>query len=526
MDREDDEATPLLRPQTPSIPSIIRKRLDGLSPAIRIVPVLLIARFAAYLPTTTTFQIVRDIACLLWYTYKKHDPNLPSDCNIGPVNQTFAAVMMVLGIMQSIGTLITMTTSGYFATRYGRKPVILTFFALFILSIVALLLAQALEGPIVYPLVLIWLILHCLTDALPLELVINMYVIDVIDPNERTAFLSILAGWGVLGISPSFLLGGVLSSYFKDVSLVFYTSAVSMALAFVYVLFLIPESFPKSKRDLIKRQREDERSRRRRNPLMKLLSNLVTPFESLRLLKPIRNPSTGRKSYRLVWCGLHAFVAGVGEIYTTAIVLIYLITERKFSPAETGLGLTIFTVGCVLVLLFVVPTVRRHLTPFYTRPDPVQSGTPSLQIPQDSQKYSTTLDVHIAFGSWVIGAVALVLVGISKTKTGVYLSLLLWSLCAGRMPVFKSLVACSVEPALQAEALSAVHALLSAGGLLSPIVLGSVFTWTINSLPLTVFFVHGAVVIVGASFLFLIRDEEPITGIVAAEAEIARSAQG
>ncbi|KIJ25010.1 hypothetical protein M422DRAFT_274081 [Sphaerobolus stellatus SS14] len=60
-------------------------QIDALSPATRIVPVLLIAQFAARLPTITTLQIVREIACLLWYTYQKHDPSLSSDCDIGPV---------------------------------------------------------------------------------------------------------------------------------------------------------------------------------------------------------------------------------------------------------------------------------------------------------------------------------------------------------------------------------------------------------------------------------------------------------
>ncbi|KIJ48459.1 hypothetical protein M422DRAFT_247796 [Sphaerobolus stellatus SS14] len=357
-----------------------------------------------------------------------------------------------------------------------------------------------------------------------------MYVIDVIDPNERTVSLSKLTGWGLLGISPSFLLGRFLSPYFKDVSLVLSTSAGCMAIAFVYVLFLIPESFPKSKRDLIKRQREEELSLRCQNPLMKLLSNLLIPFESLRLLKPIHNASTGRKSYRLVWCGLHAFIVGFGEVSADFIVIFYLFT--KFSLAEVGLLDRLrpdeFDYGTHfgLALCRTNRSMAFDTILYQTRSRSVRKFISFKHQRRIHRKIYTALDVHITFGPWVIGAVALVLVGLSKTKTGMYRSLLLWAFCAGRMPVFTSLIAYSVEPALQAEALSAVYALLSAGGLLS-LFLGSVLTW-FNSFShpfVTVFLIHGAIVIVGASFLFLIRDEDRIIGIVEAEAETTRSPQ-
>ncbi|KIJ35414.1 hypothetical protein M422DRAFT_262379 [Sphaerobolus stellatus SS14] len=131
-----------------------------------------------------------------------------------------------------------------------------------------------------------------------------------------------------------------------------------------------------------------------------------------------------------------------------------------------------------------------------------------------SQKSSTKLDIHLAFASWVIGAIAMLCVGISKKKTGVHLSLGLWALSSPRTPAFKSLAASSVESILHGEALSAIKGVFSAGGILSPVVLGSIFASIINTAPMTMFYVHSAIVLTGAS-LFLIREEDRIIRIVA-----------
>ncbi|KIJ50810.1 hypothetical protein M422DRAFT_776796 [Sphaerobolus stellatus SS14] len=201
LDNNEGETTPLLRPTTP--PAVGPKRLNGISRATLIVPVFLVARFSVHLPVTTTVQIIEIITCQLWY--KNNHPigsELPPDaCSAGPVKQSFAAAMTFLGIIEAVGTVISLTTSGYLAARYGRKPVMLAYFGLYIMGVFALLIAQEFDGPIVYPLLIIWLILHSLTDLLPLELISNMYVVDVVDPEERTAFLSKLAGWGILALS-------------------------------------------------------------------------------------------------------------------------------------------------------------------------------------------------------------------------------------------------------------------------------------------------------------------------------------
>ncbi|KIJ25957.1 hypothetical protein M422DRAFT_273050 [Sphaerobolus stellatus SS14] len=438
LGNSESETTPLLRPATPPVAEPNRLG-NGIS--------------------RVNLIIVKDITCRNWYqqNYPPGSELPPDACKAPAVKQSFAVAITFLGTIEGIGILISMTTSGYFAARFGRKPVLMSYFALYITGVVALLSADASDGPFFYPFLIVWLILSALTSVLALELVCNMYVVDVVDPGERTASLSKLAGWGVVGAAPSWAIGGYISAFFDDNRLVFYLSIILMALALLYIVSFVPESFPRSQRDLLQRQREEELAHQ--NQFQRLLSSLFTPFKSLRLLKPMHNPATGRKGHRLVWCGIHALLTGIGELHALTIVIAWLTAEMDFQTSDTGLVMTSYALECAFVLLFIIPTVRRALTPLYTGSDSAQSETSSSEAQSTtppSQKSSTKLDIHLAFASWVIGAIAMLCVGISKKKTGVHLSLGLWALSSARTPAFKSLAASSVEPILQGEALSAI----------------------------------------------------------------------
>jgi len=81
--------------------------------------------------------------------------------------------------------MLTSSTVGYFASRYGRKPVLLTIMSFHIISMIALLSSQRIEGIMVIPLLFIWFIFHCLSDVQPLQVVQNIIAVDVLEPAER-----------------------------------------------------------------------------------------------------------------------------------------------------------------------------------------------------------------------------------------------------------------------------------------------------------------------------------------------------
>jgi len=75
-------------------------------------------------------------------------------------------------------------------------------------------------------------------------------------------------------------------------------------------------------------------------------------------------------------------------------------------------------------------------------------------------------------------------------------------------PTVRSLVAGSIDPLKQGEALAAIEMVSHAGGVLSPIIMGSIFTATVGRTPLLLFYVHMAVVLISGALLFLVRDAD------------------
>ncbi|KAH7903586.1 hypothetical protein BJ138DRAFT_115895 [Hygrophoropsis aurantiaca] len=76
----------------------------------------------------------------------------------------------------------------------------------------------------------------------------------------------------------------------------------------------------------------------------------------------------------------------------------------------------------------------------------------------------------------------------------------------GHVPVFRSVVAASMEP-LKRDTCGCRDG-LSVGQTLSSIIMGTVFTVTIATLPQMVFYVHGVFIILGAFILFFIKDSD------------------
>lgn len=73
----------------------------------------------------------------------------------------------------------------FFSNRYGRKPVILTIFCLFLASLVSLIAAQMTRGWVSVVLLVLWINLDAISGAQSLMLATNMYVIDLVHPQDR-----------------------------------------------------------------------------------------------------------------------------------------------------------------------------------------------------------------------------------------------------------------------------------------------------------------------------------------------------
>ena len=144
---------------------------------------------------------------------------------------------------------------------------------------------------------------------------------------------------------------------------------------------------------------------------------------------------------------------------------------------QTGYVLTTLNITSVFVLTIIIPWIVRHLRPLYKRKQlvglvednltPDGDGDSSSCKPENVvSETSDHLDVHITIGSWIIESLAYIAVAtmttlasqlaglsvltysssINNVKTQPITAVVCIGFGVGRLPVFRSLVAATVDP--------------------------------------------------------------------------------
>ncbi|KAJ7675449.1 major facilitator superfamily domain-containing protein [Mycena rosella] len=494
-----DERVPLLEPVPPA-PSRWLSRYSG---ATLIIPLALICRVATLLPTTTTFYILQQFVCRMYY--RAHDPaRVPPDgrmpdalCALPAVEENYAAFIALVALMDGIGSLSGYAALTFLAARLGRRAALAAVLAVGLGADVALISSTLVAPWLEVPLFALWLISASFSQTTLLAFLTNIYIVDLVHEDFRTSALSSIAGWSAFGSVLSFSVGGTITTRGGNLLAVYFTGGALWIVGLLYIWLILPESFPKSKREALRleRARQSERSRPSR---LRFLPRLTGVFEPLKHLKPTRDPRTGRRNWRLVLCATHMFFAGLGGGYAIASLLTIVTSLYQYTPAETGYTLTALSATSVLVLTFFIPLLVRVLRPLYAR-TPAGAGVVEA---------SDRLDVHIVFVSWAVEVSAYIIFGFMRTRPTQLAAVILIGCGPGYAPAVRSLVAASVEPLKQGETLGMIEMVSGLGLLLSPLVMGSILSATIASVPQTVFYVQAAIVLSAAGILFFVRDSD------------------
>lgn len=107
-------------------------------------------------------------------------------------------------------------------------------------------------------------------------------------------------------------------------------------MTFVYVSAFLPESFPKGKRDELRRQRlakQDMEASTHHNPLNRIISMIAVAFEPLKQLAPTRRMD-GTRNWRVAICAIHIIIAALGETYAPVALLLLYTTKYNYNPAQ------------------------------------------------------------------------------------------------------------------------------------------------------------------------------------------------
>ncbi|KAL0577098.1 hypothetical protein V5O48_004890 [Marasmius crinis-equi] len=462
---------------------------------------------------------------------------MPDDlCSAKGPEEWYASTLTILGIIGGLGLLVGYNAVNFFSSRYGRKPAMFGVLMLALSSKVFLI-----TSPYMSPLLeVVWLILWQLLESLSgfplMTFLVNLYVVDMVSAETRTVMLSLLNGWAVLGDAVSFTAGGNITTYTNEYLPVYYIAMSINVLVVLYLLFVLPESFTKEKRVELQRERVEEDSQRTASlshlpPRKRVFHRMASYLGPFKILKPTWNEQKGRRNWRLLVCAVHVFVSSLGAGYVTLAMVVFLTSQYHYKPADTGYALALYSFTSATVLTFAIPFVFRILRPLYRRASRGQE--PALRAQQDDADNETTseasdrLDVHVTVVSWLIEAVGYILVAHIPTRLGQYSSIVFLGFSAARNPVLRSLVAASVEPLKQGEALTAIEMVGSIAMFISPIILGTILTAyavsvnpkhliyllvlsssTISTMPTLVFWVNFALVLLASLVLLLVRDSD------------------
>ncbi|KAJ7334830.1 major facilitator superfamily domain-containing protein [Mycena albidolilacea] len=509
----DDERVPLLDPvpdsDLPPAPESFptsRGWLGRFSGATLIVPLALLCRVATLIPTTTTFYILHQFICRRYYL--THDPaRIPPDgrmpdelCALPVIDESYAAFMALVALMDGIGSLGGYAALSFLAARLGRRAAMATVLGVGLGADLALIASTLVAPRLEVPLFALWLISASFSQANLVAFVTNIYLVDLVHEDNRTSALSSLAGWAALGSVLSFSVGGTITTRGGNLLAVYMVAGTLWIIGLLYVWLVLPESFPKAKRDALRRERQRQVTPGR----WRVLSGPAAVLAPLKHLAPVRDLQTGRRNWRLLICAVHMLLVGLGGGYAVASIVTIVTSLYQYKPHETGYMLTALGGTNMFVLTLAIPFLVRVLRPLYRRS--------SIQLPMgdDAEVVEATdrLDVHIAFVSWVTEAAACLIFGYMRTRATQLAAVILIGCGPGYGPAVRSLVAASVEPLKQGETLGAIEMVWGLGLFFSPLLMGSILSATITSVPQTVFYVQAGIVISAAGILLLVRDAD------------------
>ncbi|KAG2067511.1 hypothetical protein BDR04DRAFT_1104934 [Suillus decipiens] len=461
--RLSSECTPLLPEQQEAL-----KARRQFSPLTLLIPLAVATRLTSTLSTTTLLEVIRSVICRVWLT---SNGNLPPGgeiskelCAVPEVEKTFAAVITAILIGEGLGAMVSCGVISYISSRLGRKPVILGTIAISFLGYSLMVCSQYLSGWLEASLLTASLLLQIFSGTLTMMFITNIYTVDISTAEDRTPVLSAINGWATLGQAVSFYIGGLVTTKTNDPLIVYYISISVLGAIFVYVLAFLPESFPEEKRDELRRRRlaqQNVEPSARQHLSSRLISTLTIVFEPLRQLVPARK-ADGKRNWRIVYCASHIIISALADTYAASALLLLYIIKYGYSSAQTGIVLTTYSLSAVFSLTYTMPSLIHVLRPIYARKVVVLEDQ---QDPSDNTVVSTStdlLDVHIAFVSWIINAVAYIMASAMTTHVSHLIAAAVVGFCVIHSPIIRSLAVSSVDPLKQGTCFKAANAIVIA----------------------------------------------------------------
>ncbi|KAJ7237304.1 major facilitator superfamily domain-containing protein [Mycena haematopus] len=465
--------------------------------------VAFLAKLCFFISATTVVEILLELVCRAYWN--SHDPYSPPPgdrCAHPSVRRYFAMLKSLVVIMESLGGIFMYGPMSRLSGKYGRRSMLIVFTVILILGTLCIIGAYRLPVVFTAPLLLSWLVLISITGASQFDLMTVMYVVDTTTSYERTSRLSFVMGWAHVSSIPGFAIAGVLTTYLEsDMAVCWAVIGIALVLL-AYIIFVLPESFDSTSREILQAEWHDERTELGPGYITSALDIFFRP---LLLLKPHRNPLTGAWNLRLLWCGIHALFSGLASGYIWTAMVVYLALhlqefQPQYAPDDNSYVLKVGGISTSVSLVVLTPLALMFLSRFYGAGNDVEST--------NSTGENSKMDKHLAIFGWTVDIIAVALFPLARTRLQVMICVAALGASYFRLSAFRSVVAASSDPIRNGEVLSAIQTLTSFGNALSGVVLGSVLTESISTFPSLVFLVYSAIASVSVVALCLIRESD------------------
>lgn len=339
------------------------------------------------------------------------------------------------GVMVALWALMQFVFSpiiGSLSDRFGRRPVILI--SIFGLAVDWVLMALAPN--------LWWLAVGRIIGGITSSsfTAVYAYLADIIPPEGRAKAYGLVGAAFSAGFIAGPALGGVLGEWGPRTP--FWVAAALSGLAFLYGLFVLPESLPNERR-------------------MAFAWSRANPLGAFRLLRRHAELTGLAWVYFLLYFAHHVF---------SAVFVLYAAHRYGFGPLETGLLLAFAGLLEMLVQIFLVGRVSARLG-----------------------------DRRTMVVGLVLGAFGILGMGIAPTGWLFIAALVpnaLWSLA---LPTIQSLMTRLVSEREQGQLQGANNSVASVAGVISPLFFGAVYGVSVVAMPGLVFVIAAVVLLGGAA---------------------------
>jgi MFS transporter, DHA1 family, tetracycline resistance protein len=339
------------------------------------------------------------------------------------------------GVMVALWALMQFVFSpiiGSLSDRFGRRPVILI--SIFGLAVDWVLMALAPN--------LWWLAVGRIIGGITSSsfTAVYAYLADIIPPEGRAKAYGLVGAAFSAGFIAGPALGGVLGEWGPRTP--FWVAAGLSGIAFLYGLFVLPESLPKERR-------------------MGFAWSRANPLGAFRLLRRHTELTGLAWVYFLLYFAHHVF---------SAVFVLYAAHRYGFGPFETGLLLAFAGLLEMLVQIFLVGRVSAWLG-----------------------------DRRTMVVGLVLGAFGILGMGVAPTGWLFIAALVpnaLWSLA---LPTIQSLMTRLVSEREQGQLQGANNSVASVAGVISPLFFGAVYGVSVGFAPGLVFVIAAFVLLGGAA---------------------------